>query len=200
MVLMARFAVPPSLQLRVLTIGIVLALVLRGIRIAVGAAAVERFSWVFLIFGAFLLWTAWGLLRENGDDEEPVPGPALLFVVGFLDQQLSGGALRRPTSRSLMAKVTDMRYDRSVARRLFGYGVVVLEGGPRAGPAPEPAERQLLARRVVGNRSFRNIGTPTAQRKPPVAAVPCRKRCRKFGVSNNSSGTDSLQVPGEVAR
>jgi tellurite resistance protein TerC len=73
MVLMARFAVPPNLQLRVLTIGIVLALVLRGILIAVGAAAVERFSWVFLIFGAFLLWTAWGLLRENGDSEEPAP-------------------------------------------------------------------------------------------------------------------------------
>ena len=73
MVLMARFAVPPSLQLRVLTIGIVLALVLRGILIAVGAAAVERFSWVFLIFGGFLLWTAWGLLREKGGDEEPVP-------------------------------------------------------------------------------------------------------------------------------
>jgi tellurite resistance protein TerC len=70
MVLMARFAVPPNLQLRVLTIGIVLALVLRGILIAVGAAAVERFSWVFLIFGAFLLWTAWGLVRENGRDDE----------------------------------------------------------------------------------------------------------------------------------
>jgi tellurite resistance protein TerC len=74
MVIMARFAVPPSLQLRVLTVGIVLALVLRGILIAVGAAAVERFSWVFLIFGAFLLWTAWGLVRENGrDDEAEVP-------------------------------------------------------------------------------------------------------------------------------
>jgi tellurite resistance protein TerC len=74
MVLMARFAVPPNLQLRVLTIGIVLALVLRGMLIAVGAAAVERFSWVFLIFGAFLLWTAWGLVRESGrDTEDEVP-------------------------------------------------------------------------------------------------------------------------------
>jgi tellurite resistance protein TerC len=75
MVIMARFAVPPNLQLRVLTIGIVLALVLRGILIAVGAAAVERYSWVFLIFGAFLLWTAWGLVREGGhsDEEDAVP-------------------------------------------------------------------------------------------------------------------------------
>jgi tellurite resistance protein TerC len=73
MVLMARFAVPPNLQLRVLTIGIVLALCLRGMLIAVGAAAVERFSWVFLIFGAFLLWTAWGLFREGGDDDAAVP-------------------------------------------------------------------------------------------------------------------------------
>jgi tellurite resistance protein TerC len=70
MVLMARFAVPAELQLRVLTIGIVLALVLRGILIALGAAMVERFSWVFLIFGAFLLYTAWGLVR--GHDKESV--------------------------------------------------------------------------------------------------------------------------------
>jgi tellurite resistance protein TerC len=75
MVLMARFAVPPGLQLRVLTIGIVLALVLRGMLIAVGAAAVERFSWVFLIFGAFLLWTAWGLVRGSSrpSDGDRVP-------------------------------------------------------------------------------------------------------------------------------
>jgi tellurite resistance protein TerC len=75
MVLMARFAVPPSLQLRVLTIGIALALILRAVLIAAGAAVVERYSWVFLIFGAFLLYTAWGLLRGESekDKEEGVP-------------------------------------------------------------------------------------------------------------------------------
>jgi tellurite resistance protein TerC len=70
MVLMARFAVPPPLQLRVLTIGIVLALVLRGALIAAGSAALAAFSWVFYLFGAFLLWTAWKLLREGPGGKE----------------------------------------------------------------------------------------------------------------------------------
>jgi tellurite resistance protein TerC len=74
LVLMSRFAVPQHLQLRVLTIGIVLALVLRGLLIAVGAAVIERYTWVFLIFGAFLLWTAWGLVR-GGSDGEPDAEP-----------------------------------------------------------------------------------------------------------------------------
>jgi tellurite resistance protein TerC len=76
MVLMARFSVPQELQLRVLTIGIVLALLLRGLLIGAGAAAIHAFSWIFYLFGAFLLWTAWGLLREPlgtpQGDEEPV--------------------------------------------------------------------------------------------------------------------------------
>jgi tellurite resistance protein TerC len=63
-VLMARFSVPDELQLRVLTIGILLALFLRGLLIGAGAAALHAFSWVFYLFGAFLLWTAVGLVRE----------------------------------------------------------------------------------------------------------------------------------------
>lgn len=70
MVLMSRFAVPSSLQLRVLTFGIVVALVLRGLLIAAGSAAIAAFSWVFYVFGAFLLWTAWKLLRGGPGGEE----------------------------------------------------------------------------------------------------------------------------------
>ena len=66
MVLMARFSVPDHLQMRVLTIGIVLALVMRACLIAIGSVALARFSWLFLIFGAFLIWTAWGLVRSGG--------------------------------------------------------------------------------------------------------------------------------------
>jgi tellurite resistance protein TerC len=73
-VLMARFSVPQQLQLRVLTVGIVLALVLRGILIVVGAAVLERFTWVFYLFALFLLWTAWSLLR--GRDEPAGPSAA----------------------------------------------------------------------------------------------------------------------------
>lgn len=81
MVLMARFAVPPSLQSRVLTIGIVLALVLRGTLIAAGSAVIAAFSWVFYLFGAFLLWTAWKLLREGPGGEEAEESTKLVSLL-----------------------------------------------------------------------------------------------------------------------
>ena len=49
----------PEYQQKVLLIGIVLALVMRGIFIAAGAALITQFVWVFYIFGAFLIYTAW---------------------------------------------------------------------------------------------------------------------------------------------
>jgi tellurite resistance protein TerC len=68
-VIMARFAVPGDSQHKVLLIGIVLALILRGFFIAVGAAAIARFEWIFFIFGAFLIWTAVGLVRSKHEGE-----------------------------------------------------------------------------------------------------------------------------------
>ncbi len=68
--IMGKFAVPARYQQRVLLIGILLALVLRGVFIGLGAAAVSAFSWVFFIFGAFLIWTAWKLVKEARSDEE----------------------------------------------------------------------------------------------------------------------------------
>jgi tellurite resistance protein TerC len=67
LVLLSRFSVPPSAQLRVLTFGIVLALLLRGLLIAVGVVVLARYSWVFALFGGFLLWTAGSLLRGGID-------------------------------------------------------------------------------------------------------------------------------------
>jgi len=64
MLLLAAFAVPEVLKQRVLLYGIVGALVLRGIFIALGAAALSRFDWVFLVFGAILLLTGVKLLRD----------------------------------------------------------------------------------------------------------------------------------------
>ncbi|MCY7401133.1 MAG: TerC family protein [Nocardioides sp.] len=64
MLLLAAFAVPEVLKQRVLLYGIIGALVLRGIFIALGAAALSRFDWVFLIFGAILLLTGVKLLRD----------------------------------------------------------------------------------------------------------------------------------------
>jgi tellurite resistance protein TerC len=70
-IIMARFAVPRMLQQRALLIGVMLALVLRGALIAVGAAVVNRFVWVFYLFGAFLIYTAIALARQHqgGEDE-----------------------------------------------------------------------------------------------------------------------------------
>jgi tellurite resistance protein TerC len=69
-IIMARFAVPRQFQQKVLLIGIVLALVMRGLFIAAGAALIAQFSWVFYIFGAFLVYTAITLLKGGENDEE----------------------------------------------------------------------------------------------------------------------------------
>jgi tellurite resistance protein TerC len=57
-IIMGRFAVPRHLQQEVLMVGILIALVLRGIFILLGATLFENFSGIFYIFGAFLLYTA----------------------------------------------------------------------------------------------------------------------------------------------
>jgi tellurite resistance protein TerC len=69
-IIMSRFAVPRGNQQMVLMLGIILSLLLRGACIAIGAAAIERFSWVFYLFGAFLVVTALQLVRGGGDDDE----------------------------------------------------------------------------------------------------------------------------------
>ncbi|MDH6485421.1 TerC family protein [Streptomyces sp. SAI-127] len=71
--IMGKFAVPSQYQQRVLMVGVVMALVLRAGFIAAGAAIITAFSWVFYLFGAFLIWTAWKLVqdaRKDGHDEE----------------------------------------------------------------------------------------------------------------------------------
>ncbi|SDC17258.1 TerC family protein [Actinokineospora iranica] len=71
LIIMSAFQVPKIHQHKVLLIGIVLALVMRGIFIAVGAVAIAKFSWVFYLFGIFLIYTAWKLSRQGlGEDEE----------------------------------------------------------------------------------------------------------------------------------
>jgi tellurite resistance protein TerC len=72
MLLLTAFAVPRELQQRVLLYGIIGALVLRGIFIALGAAALARFDWVFLVFGAILVVTAVKILRDarQGKDHQ----------------------------------------------------------------------------------------------------------------------------------
>ncbi|TCD54597.1 TerC family protein [Alloscardovia theropitheci] len=69
-IIMANFAVPKEIQKYVLSVGITLALILRGIFILAGAAILERFTWVFFLFGAFLIYTAIKLAIGQDDDDE----------------------------------------------------------------------------------------------------------------------------------
>lgn len=68
--IMAKFSVPTKYQQRVLLIGVLIALVLRTAFILAGAAMISSFSWIFYIFGAFLIYTAWKLIQEARSDEE----------------------------------------------------------------------------------------------------------------------------------
>jgi tellurite resistance protein TerC len=70
-IILAQFAVPSIYHQRVLLIGVILALVLRAIFIAVGAAALAAFSFTFVIFGAILIWTGIGLFKHWDEDPEP---------------------------------------------------------------------------------------------------------------------------------
>jgi tellurite resistance protein TerC len=69
-IIMASFGVPRALQQEALMVGIVLALLMRAAFIAIGAAAINNLSWIFYVFGAFLVWTAVKLVTGDGGDDE----------------------------------------------------------------------------------------------------------------------------------
>jgi tellurite resistance protein TerC len=69
-IILSRLQIEKTKQQLVLLLGIIIALILRGIFIAAGTAIITRFSSAFFIFGAFLIYTAYRLLREDGEEEE----------------------------------------------------------------------------------------------------------------------------------
>ena len=83
-IIMARFSVPRKYQQEVLMVGIILALLFRGIFILLGAAIIENYSWVFYIFGAWLLYTAWNQAFTSHDDEEEAENK----IIGFLRKRI----------------------------------------------------------------------------------------------------------------
>ncbi len=81
LIIMNKFGVPKPLQQSALLVGIVLALIMRGIFIAVGAAAINNFSWIFYLFGLFLVWTAWKLAKEGAEDEDEFEENRLIKLI-----------------------------------------------------------------------------------------------------------------------
>jgi len=78
--IMSQFAVPRRMQQRVLMIGIILALLFRGIFILLGAALIENFSWIFYIFGVFLLITAAQQAFSGREDDEARENALIRFL------------------------------------------------------------------------------------------------------------------------
>ena len=70
-IILTQFAVPAELHQRVLLFGVVLALIMRAVFIAIGAAALAAFAFTFVIFGAILIWTGIQLARHRNEDPEP---------------------------------------------------------------------------------------------------------------------------------
>jgi tellurite resistance protein TerC len=86
MLLLSAFAVPAALQQRVLLYGIVGALLLRGVFIALGAAALQSFSATFLVFGVILLVTAVKVVRDAAREEEHTVDPSQMRSVRLLER------------------------------------------------------------------------------------------------------------------
>lgn len=80
LIILSNFAVPSIYHQRVLMVGIVLALIMRAIFIALGAAALQAFSFTFVIFGAILLWTGIKLFQHWDEDPDPANNPIVKFA------------------------------------------------------------------------------------------------------------------------
>lgn len=80
LIILTNFAVPSIYHQRVLMVGIILALIMRAIFIALGAAALAAFSFTFVIFGAILLWTGVKLFQHWDEDPDPVNNPIVKFA------------------------------------------------------------------------------------------------------------------------
>jgi tellurite resistance protein TerC len=130
-ILLAAFRVPRELQGKVVLIGIGIALVLRGGLIAVGAALISSFSWVFYLFGAFLVITAVNLARQRAEEshEEPRTVSLLRRFLPISDGyhggkylvQLNGRRMATPLMAVILALgVTDLMFALDSIPAIFG--------------------------------------------------------------------------------
>ncbi|MCW4384926.1 TerC family protein [Salinibacterium sp. SYSU T00001] len=96
LIIMSRFKVPRKYQQEVLMVGIVIALILRAIFILIGAVLIENLSWIFYIFGLFLLYTAWQQAFTGHEEEEESENKIIAFLRRRISitEQFDGGKLR----------------------------------------------------------------------------------------------------------
>lgn len=95
--LMTQFAVPRRYQQEALMVGIILALVLRGLFILLGATLIENFVWIFYVFGAFLVFTAWRQAFPGKHEEDAQAENGIVrFLRRFIDisDEYDGAKLR----------------------------------------------------------------------------------------------------------
>ena len=106
-IIMASFNVPKIHQQQALLVGIVLALVFRGVFIALGAVAIERFSWIFYVFGAFLVFTAVKLARDT-DHSDDADNAVVRFAKTYLNTTDSWHGLKLYVKRGRKRVMTPM--------------------------------------------------------------------------------------------
>ncbi len=96
LLIMAQFKVPRKYQQEILMIGIIIALVLRAVFILIGAQLIENFSWVFYIFGVFLLYTAWQQAFTGYEDDAHKESRIIRFLRKrvAITEQFDGGKIR----------------------------------------------------------------------------------------------------------
>jgi len=84
LIIMEKQRVPRHVQQFALMVGIMLSLIFRGAFIALGAVLIDRLAWVFFFFGAYLLYTAWGVLKDfrsgDGDEAKGEDGKVLRLI------------------------------------------------------------------------------------------------------------------------
>lgn len=108
-IIMAAFDVPRAYQQKVLLIGVLLALILRTIFIALGAAAIQHFSWVFYIFGFFLIYTAISLARtDHTADENFEPNIVVRLAQKYLPATENYNSTRLTTIENGRRVITPM--------------------------------------------------------------------------------------------
>ncbi len=104
LLIMGQFKVPRKYQQEILMVGILIALILRAIFILIGAQLIESFSWIFYIFGAFLLYTAWKQAFTGYEDDEQTENRMIRMLRKrvAITETFDGGKLRTTVNGTRM--------------------------------------------------------------------------------------------------